>query len=332
MKRRFYFTFFILISFIAVWAHPLMAQNAIDRLATPAGSIQDYQLAIEEIVDQGQTGIPELVNFIEAQPRARDANTLKQDWDAKVTAMNLLGEFRSEDSLDVLENMLMNTDNLSAINNSARTIGRIGGKRALSILKNVLVSCNQGTLSICEYRKRAAIVGLGLCGNPDAVPLLKAELTNESNDMVMRIYAAGSLGLLGVSDGFELALIGLNSDDNKVRLSSIQALGLIGDSRALSAIEVFDQPDTTYMYRSTAKLAKTQIKASKMSTDDQVNFIYDELLQHPRTTEYIIWGTSKLKELNTPKAKESLKQLSGLTDNAFFTLRHAAFVKIKTMK
>lgn len=310
---------------------PAMAKKPVEKLKDPVKNFTEYDARFEAILDLGISVIPDLIELLAEDEDSLNEEDAKRLWGAKVTAMNILSELNAKEALNILKDMLENSDDLSAINNAARTIGRIGGNQAFKILQEVFINAQNFQYSYNEDRKRAVIAGLGLCGNKKAAGLLLDAMSNYNNDEIIRIYAAGSLGLLGSNDGLDIATAGLTSDNPYVKLAAIRALGLIGSATSVSSLTDSTDPHIKYIYRKAAKLAVTQIEAEQLSGNDQIQFIYDQLVKHPKVTEFVLWGTMKLKKINSPGAKKVLKQLSNENAPEFAVLKHAAKMKLKTM-
>lgn len=308
----------------------VLAEKPVQKLKGQFKNHSEYNAIFEEILDQGNTATPDLIALLKEAPPAA-AEEAKRQWDAKVTAMNILSEINAQEALPVLKDMLENADNLSAINNAARTIGRIGGNKAYKILEDVYVNAQNSQYDMSNERLRAAIAGLGLCGNQKAVRFLSEAMENANNDEMIRIYAAGSLGLLGSKAGLGIAATGLDSDDEYVRLAATRALGLIGAVSAVPALSKLDKPDVDYVYRKAAKLSIAQIETEQLSDDNKIVYIQHQLVNHAQITDFVQWGTMRLKKMNTPEAKKALQDLT--TDDApeFRVLTHAAKMRAKTM-
>ena len=310
----------------------VLAEKPVEKLKSRFASQSELNAIIEEIVDQGDSATPDLIALL-AEDAPKDAYTARQHWNAKVTAMNIMGETKAKESLDILQDMLENSDDLSAIYNAARTIGNIGGNRAYKILKEVYQNAeNLAYQNLNDERLRAAILGMGLCGNKKAIPFLRDALENPNYSQMVRIYAAGSLGLLGSQDGLGIAQAGLSSDDPYVRLAATRALGLIGAASAIPDLNELALPEMDYVYRKSAALSIAQIETGQRSDADKVAFIRDQLIKHPRVTDFIQWGTLKLKKMNTPEAKQALLELAAEDAPEFEVLKHAAKIRAKTMK
>ena len=307
-----------------------LAGTSVQKLKDPAQNNSDYNAIFEEIISQGGSATSDLIALL-AEKTPLDLVEAKRHWGAKVTAMNILSELSAQEALDILKDMLENSDNLSVINNAARTIGRIGGNKAYQILEDVFVNAQNLRYTQNDARLRASIAGLGLCGNKKATGLLAGVMKNPNNDEIIQIYAAGSLGLLGSQDGLDAATAGLGSTDPYIRLAATRALGLIGSPSSVPALSKLTRPDVDYVYRKSAQLSIAQIETAQLPDDNKIVYIQHQLINHPQITDFIQWGTMKLKKMNTPKAKKALEDLT--TGNApdFEALRHAAKVRAKTM-
>jgi HEAT repeat protein len=328
---------FLAITLILIFAltgpASLLAKSSVQKLKDPVTKFAEYDLVFEEILDQGDQAVPDLIALLQEQITTSDPDQARRHWGAKVSAMNILSELKAKDALAVLKEMLENSDDLSAIYNSARAIGSIGGNNAYQILEAVFIAA--GSFRYAENnqeRKKAAITGMGLCENKKATPYLIAEMNNVNSDEVTRIYAAGSLGLLGVADGLSVATAGLGSNDEYVRMAAVRALGIIGSTSSISNLTPLMASNASYVYRKNAKVAIFQIETAQQPDDKKVEFIQKQLMKDPKTTELVQWGTYKLKKINSPAAKKALEDMTLLDGEDFATLKQAAKVRAKTMK
>lgn len=310
-------------------AAPAVLHGAVpaQRLKGRFASAAEQQAVILEIVDQGPRATADLMALLREEAPL-DPQAAMQQWQGKVSAMNLLGELRAQESLDLLGGMLQRADTPSAIHNSARTIGRIGGAKAFRILA-AAYRANRSAQR--PERLRAVLAGLGLCGDKRAIPMLKEALANHGLDVVIRVYAAGSLGLLGSQDGLEVATLGLKSEDPDVRLASTRALGLIGAPYSIEELSQLARPEADFVSRKTAQLAIAQIETEQLPDADKPAHLRQLLLDHPRSTETIQWGTDRLKRLGSPAAKKALQELAALEGADQRALKGAAMLRAKTM-
>jgi hypothetical protein len=95
-----------------------LAGSSVSKLKH-AGSPSEYGAIFEEILDQGDASVNELLALLKEEVPAADPAAMEKDWAARVTAMNLLGEMKSQSALNLLGDMLENSDNVSAIYNPA---------------------------------------------------------------------------------------------------------------------------------------------------------------------------------------------------------------------
>ena len=324
----------VMISLVALSAPgALLAKTSVQKLKDPVRNMAEYDLVFEEILDQGDTAVPDLVGLLQEEVPTLNTDDAKKQWAAKVTAMNILSELKAQNSLVVLKDMLENSDNLSGINNAARTIGNIGGNNAFKILEGVLINAGASRYAANNVeRKKAAILAMGLCDNKKAVPYLMGELNDPRNDEVTRIYAAGSLGLLGVKDGLGTAEEGLNSADPYVRMAAIRAMGVIGSAASLPALKGLTGNNVDYVYRKSASAAIFQIETEQLPDGKKPAFIQQNLMKNPGSTEFVQWGTLKLKKLGTPAAKKALLEMAAQNDPDHGVLKSAAKARAKRMK
>ena len=310
----------------------LFAQDLVSRLRDPSTPKNEYPGIIEQIAKQGKQIAPELAAFLKEPNKARSDSEQKQEMGAKQIAMDMLAEMKAEEGLDPLKDMIDGSDDLSLIYNSARAAGRIGGNKSSAVLKQILNNADKkrSTDSRSNHRKLAAVLGLGLCGDKETIPLLKQEFLNEQNDDKTRIYAAGSLGLMGVADGLGFVTAKVRSDDPDVKLAAIRVLGAIASPSSLNVLNEVIKTEK-YVYQESARTAIAQIEAMRLSGDAQVSFIRQKISDNPGNIEFVMWGTGKLKEMNTESSRNALKALgeSALPEMAFVS--HIARIKLSTM-
>ncbi|MBU2488391.1 MAG: HEAT repeat domain-containing protein [Proteobacteria bacterium] len=304
---------------VSILCLPAMASAgpAVAKLKGPAAQTDQYGAIFEEVLAEGDAAVADLLALLEG-PEALAA---------KVTAMNLLGELKAKDALEALAGILETSDNASLIVNAARAMGEIGGNRAFKLLADALDGANANRQADSATVKKAAILGLGLTGDKKAVNLLLAELDDYNNDEIVRIYAAGSLGLLGSDAGLDTATAGLDSADPSVRLASLRALGLIASAGSEAALDELAGPGSKFVVRNAARLALVQVKAARMGNGEKVGFLKDNLLGNPRASELVAWGTRELARTASKDAKDALKEMAGKQGPEYSALRRAARIK-----
>ncbi|MFH1885339.1 MAG: HEAT repeat domain-containing protein [Pseudomonadota bacterium] len=307
------------------------AGSKVDKLKDQGNSPGQYRKILEEIIDEGDAAIPDLASLLE-EPAPADEIDRKKQWMIKVAAMDLVAELKAKDALAILENLLVNSENLSAIFNSARTIGRIGGNQAYKILEDALENARNGEYTQTADRKRAIVMAMGLCGDGKAIPYLATEMENPENEMILRVYAAGSLGMLEDGQGLGLALAALDSDDPYLRTAAIRSLGVIGSAQSIPALTAIVENGTLLGHHQEIRLALAQIEAAQLDGDDRVNFVRNQLKSHPKETLFLRWGTEKLKNINSAASKKALEDLGAETDPELEILADTARIKFKAMK
>ena len=304
------------------------AKGLLDRADNPAA----YAAAYEEIAGLGDSAVDDLVDVLAARAVAIDMRAAQKDRADKVTALNLLGEVKAKRALPVLAGVLATSDSPRLVMNAARAIGNIGGPQAYKSLAEALQAAAAGQVANPEAVQKAAVMGLGLCGDKKAEKLLLSELNDAANPEALRIYAAGSLGLLGNAAGLALARAGLDSMDPNVRLAAMRALGAIGEEAALSDLSFYAGPDAKFVERSAAGLAVVQIKAAKMDKAQKAAFLKDEMVKKPQASELVAWGTRELKNMDGSEAQDALQELAGKKGSEFAGLARAARIKEKAAR
>ncbi|MCI5157088.1 MAG: HEAT repeat domain-containing protein [Candidatus Electrothrix sp. AUS1_2] len=285
--------------------------------------------SVDEMLEHGEKAVPALIKILQTRAASPSSTESLEEWRHTVNVMDMLAEWKAEQALDVLNQMVTTSDDLSAIYNAARTIGKIGGNTAFTTLTAVLTEPDNPQDENVTHRKRAAILGLGLCGNTKAVPLLIQEMQDKENDDLIRVCAAGSLGLLGDQSGLQIALEGTDSTDPEIRLRSIEMLGAIAAPSAVEHLEGIINSQAPYVYKLAAKTSMMMIEAQQLSDQEQIKYLSENLVKFHRITAFVWWGTSRLKALNT---EESRKVLQALTKAEEPFLRDTARLKLQTMR
>ncbi len=321
----------VILALLLVLPAAAFAGSPVSRLKDTFTSYNAYEDALEAIVDQGAAAIPELM-AIAGQDAPADPAAALAHHRARATAIQLLGDQNAVAALPLLTQILRTSTDVSAVNNAARAIARMGGASAYKILADTLALVNKSPDALFVERKKAVIVGLGLVGDKKAIPLLTAELNNAKNSLLVRIYAAGSLGLLGRQDGKALVTAALDSADPNVRLAAIRALGLIGSSTSTADLSSFTIPQEHRVIRQAAMLALSQIKAHGQPEASRAAFIKQEIMRNFGAADFVQWGTMSLKRMNTAEARQALKDMSGLTAPDYQHLRRAARLRMKVAR
>lgn len=86
---------------------------------------------------------------------------------------------------------------------------------------------------INKEKRRTAVMKLGMIGGDEASRALIRTLENEYEDLIVRGRAAMMLGKLGETSAVSALIRALNAPGYQTPLYAAQALGLIGDDRAV---------------------------------------------------------------------------------------------------
>lgn len=310
------------------WCYTIIMMVTIGALATPVVAIADpiaklknlprqeeLPAIMEEIFAQGPHTIPALIELLKETAMSQTAeNADTQDKErlhaAQRAAMELFAEWKAEEALGALEDMANNSTDMVTMGKAIKTIGRIGGEKSFRMLERMLMEANNSQERRAVDRKEYTLIALGACKDNRAVPLLQQELFDQNNTELTRIYAASALGQLGNPEGIQIALQGTTSEDNSVRHLSIEALGLINSPLALDRLREIATSQAKYVYREAAARSIVQIEFNQLSPDDQVDYLYQKLSQHPGWDELVSWGTVKLQDIHTSQAREALQRLA----------------------
>lgn len=89
-----------------------------------------------------------------------------------------------------------------------------------------------------KEKRRTAVMKLGMVGGDEAARTLIRLVENENEDLIVRGRAALMLGKLGQPTAVNALIRALRAPGYQTPLYAAQALGLIGDSRAIDALIV----------------------------------------------------------------------------------------------
>ncbi len=172
-------------------------------------------------------------------------------WYVVRNAALVLGEIRHPGALPPLVKLLGHRD-LRVRRESLRAVTKIGGKQAEKILVRVV------EMGDPELEKQA-LLSLGALKDPETVPfLLKLALRPDplGKETEQKVEAIRALGKIGSTDATEGLLSLLNQVKfwgrgryDTVRAAAASALGDIGDSRAVSALETASRKNSEEVSR-----------------------------------------------------------------------------------
>jgi len=143
-----------------------------------------------------------------------------------------LGHLRFDSAIPLLTK-LANDEDLSLAINSMRALSAIRSQRATSPLMEIVKRSKR------EEVRNAAINALGSLGDKRAERMLRGILADHTESEFTRSYAAQSLGFLGRGNLTVASLMGALQDPSPtIRWSALNSLGIIGDRRAISVIQM----------------------------------------------------------------------------------------------
>lgn len=259
----------------------LFADEELDRYIAQLGSKSrsEWDQAAEKLLFSGKKAVPLLIKALDAAPDEQ-----------KIAIVRVLLELKASEAVPKIITLLK-SENKGLRMLSAYALGKIHDARALEPLLKMLETARD------EDSRGATIFGLGFLGNSKAVPVLKNELKNDSQRI--RIWAASALGLLSNAAGFDEALTGTYSENTNIRLSAVEALGVIGDKRAEPRLkEMIDDPRLGW--KSEAILSLKQIEVRNLPDGQKLSALKQCLFgPNERIVE---WAIQSLADMGTPEA------------------------------
>ncbi|MEW5733574.1 MAG: HEAT repeat domain-containing protein [Thermodesulfobacteriota bacterium] len=306
------------------------AQKAFDlavALTEVHSNYGDHSSIMQQIVALGPDAVPGLAAFLRRPPPAGDLSAQKRDYNARIGVMNLLGEIGDPQALPVLAEILRDAEQPSSINTAGRNIGRIGGKEAFAVLSETLAEQAAHPDESSQAREMAVVLALGLCGDRQAVPPLQELLKDTAKPERTRVYAAGSLGMLGDSSGLALATKSLDSEDYYLAIASARSLGVIADPSSIKVLKEKSESANNLLLKEEIKLSLFQVEAAQKPGDEKVAYIKEQLLKHPSYTPFVQWGTMELAKMNTAASRQALEEMAAMKDTKDEVLSWAAKIR-----
>jgi HEAT repeat protein len=174
----------------------------------------------EALAALGAIGAPRAI------PRLRKVLASSTNARNRLFAANAVGAIRHKDTVNILAKAL-NDRHYSVQLAAAVNLGRLKAVGAVAALINRLVA----DLTSSFVRERCA-QALGQIGDRRAVPALAALLVHKQN----RVRQAAARGLGAIGDKTVVPALVSRLEDKDNRLAIIDALGAIGDSRAVAGL------------------------------------------------------------------------------------------------
>lgn len=247
--------------------------------------------AVDELIKNGKQSVPALLNALKSE-----------DEQQRHTAMQLLSILKSKEAVGPLLEILKNSASAQERQVAVHALGKIQDKTASALLADTI---NNPTASMDD--RYSAIIALGNLKDKKAVPVLISELG--SYDERLRIYAAGSLGLLNHTEGYDVAIAGTYSSDSVNRLHAVQALGLIGKKDATTRLNELLADETAIVMKRAITLSHLQITINNSAESDRIKLIKDAIISNPKNGSLLSWGMMELVEIGSPDAIKAIKEL-----------------------
>ncbi len=306
------FTSFFLIS--VVFSYPSFAQNSTLNELSSKSPTSKRILAQKKIIDLGKNSVPLLKQGIK-----------HSDKSVRMEVIRLIGELRVRQVLAELLNILKTTNDTRTIVIVSYAIGQIQDYRATPTLRYMASSQENNIV-----KRRSAIIALGLLGDSKAIPTLE-EILNEESEL-LRIFAAGSLGLLGSDFGLKVALSSSDSLDHSERMHAIQALGLIGSDKSYDKLSMLLQKNPDMIQRQSVELSKFQIKLHSLALKERVEAIKNKLLSAKESSALTRWGIDELGKIEKEDAESALAVISESHHHSIIRSRAQSKRKIIDMR
>jgi HEAT repeat protein len=253
--------------------------------------LDERQAARDKLLETWPSSIPLLIEGL---------NT--SDETIRSECVRLLGEPKVKEAVPNLLEQLQKTENTSSILVTTYTLGQIQDARVIPILLDMASPAMKNPV-----RRRASIITLGLFGDRSLIPILEETLKDESE--ILRVFAAGSLGLLGSDKGLSIALMASQSEDFSIRMHAVQALGLIGSRTVLAYLNEMLKRNPKKVEREAIELAIFQINMKDLSNDERITGIKNKLLAIIKPTVSTRWCLDELARVGGPTARMILDQV-----------------------
>lgn len=179
---------------------------------------------------------------------------------------------------------------------AAKAVGFLGYRQALPLLVEGLEKTGGDAATRCVF-----LWGLGNLGGEEARVAIGPHASDE--DPMVQACAAGALGLTGSGEGLERALHLARTGDASVQNLALQALGQIGDPRALPLLdEVASGPEARH--RDTAHIARRRIQLAGASTEHKRELLAEDMGRDGLVPS---WAAGQLARIGDPESIEILK-------------------------
>jgi hypothetical protein len=178
----------------------------------------------------------------------------------RIVAAGALGEIGNSDAIESLfETAIQDPDsNVRVI--AACALFKLGNPRALDAL---VESLQLNLMDLAWPYRAVGVSALGAIGDSKVIPLLIAHLAYWRDDV--QIAAAEGLAGMG-APAFEALMALIANPEEKLRMYAFDALGRMGNLRALPKLERLAREDKNRAIRRAAKIAVEAIKQNQKAT------------------------------------------------------------------
>lgn len=271
---------------------PIFSSFAKDNLINDLSEnypLYKRQLAKDRLIEMGVNSIPFLIQGLKSP-----------DESVRIECIKLLGEIKVKEAIPKLIEHLRNASDTRSIVVTTYALGQMQDNRVTPEFITMAASSD-------PIQKRAAIIALGISGDTTAITLLEEILYD--HDEIIRVFAAGSLGLLGSDKGLEIALKATESTDFSTRFHAIQALGIIGNKDALAKLNGMLKNKPEKVEKDTIEMSIFQINLKSQKESEKVDLLKNKLLNTTKKNVLNRWCFSELLRIGGSNVNAALDEI-----------------------
>jgi len=222
----------------------------------------------------------------------------------KMFACAMLVQMRDTGSVETLVKAMDDPDDMVKTR-AIVSLTRLKAKQAVTkIRQQVAKAKNRTTL-------KAALAGLGMLGNAQDIPALRAHLSDPAESV--RINAAVALALLGNHEGQEILLAGTQSTKPIVRKEATYSLGFVNTVESRNRLqEILDDPGGKW--KTYAQIALAQQDLANKPPGQKISAL--KTLASDKNRQVAEWAVERIGELDTPQGRAALKDVGQLKGKA----------------
>lgn len=225
------------------------------------------------------------------------------DESVRYESIRLLGDLQARDAVPELLACLRERRDARSVLVTSYALGQIRDGRALPELMRA-ASPQEGDIAA----RRGAIVALGLLGDCRAVPIL-TDVLSEDNEL-LKVFAAGSLGLLNSDSGLDAAIAACESNDDSTRRHAVQAIGLIGSKRGGMVLQRVLERHPLMVERQYIELSQFQISIHGWPEVRRLSALRTTILEASADSLITRWCIEQLGRTKAKNAKGILDEIS----------------------